>query len=197
MQGDTELVATVLGMPLNKAASILDKMGGLTGLMGFSESVLAEQAEISPLRAERLLAAIQLGQRVVEEKSLPLGIRLPDRAAVERWGKPKLGVLDHEELWVLCLDGNHNLKAAKLVAMGGIHGLHVTPRDVFRVGVREGASALVLVHNHPSGDPQASEEDIVFTRAAVQGASLVGVPILDHVIIAKNRSSSLLTSGLM
>ena len=85
--------------------------------------------------------------------------------------------------------------AARLVASGGIHGLHVAARDALRIALREGASAFVLVHNHPSGDPAPSPEDIAFTRAVERAAGVVGTPLLDHVVIARRRATSMLEAG--
>jgi DNA repair protein RadC len=75
--------------------------------------------------------------------------------------------------------------------------MHVAPRDVLRVAVREAASAFVLAHNHPSGDPAPSEEDIAFTRAGAQAAAVVGTPLLDHVVVARRQSRSMLELGLL
>jgi DNA repair protein RadC len=100
--------------------------------------------------------------------------------------------LDHEELWLLLLDGRNGLRAARRVASGGIHGLHVSVRDVLRIALREAASAFILVHNHPSGDPTPSGEDQTFTAAVTEGANLVGCPLLDHVIVARQRASSMI-----
>jgi DNA repair protein RadC len=83
------------------------------------------------------------------------------------------------------------------VASGGIRGLHIGVRDVLRLVLREAASAFVLVHNHPSGDPTPSDEDAAFTRAAVEGADAVGTPPLDHVIVVRQRASSMFDLGLV
>ena len=112
-------------------------------------------------------------------------------------GPPRLATLDHEELWLLALDGHHGLRAARLVASGGIHGLHVAARDALRIALREGASAFVLVHNHPSGDPAPSQEDVAFTRTVERAAAVVGTPLLDHVVIARRRATSMLEAGLL
>jgi DNA repair protein RadC len=95
------------------------------------------------------------------------------------------------------LDGNQGLRAARQVARGGLHGMHVGPRDPLRLALRDGGSAFVLVHNHPSGDPTASQEDIRFTAHVAQAADVVGVPLLDHVIVARNGYASLLDQGLL
>jgi DNA repair protein RadC len=98
---------------------------------------------------------------------------------------------------VLALDGRHGLRAARRVASGGIHGLHVTARDPLRIALREAASAFVLVHNHPSGDPTPSDEDLAFTRVVVEGAAAIGTPMLDHVVVARRRATSMLDAGLL
>ncbi|HEY6459601.1 MAG TPA: JAB domain-containing protein, partial [Polyangiaceae bacterium] len=142
-------------------------------------------------------AAIELGRRVTFAASLDASPKLPNREAVETWARPRLATLDHEELWVLALDGRHGLRAARRVASGGIHGLHVTARDPLRIALREAASAFVLVHNHPSGDPTPSDEDVAFTRAVAEGAAAIGTPLVDHVVVARRRSISMLDCGLL
>jgi DNA repair protein RadC len=137
------------------------------------------------------VAAIELGRRAMFAAALEAMSSLPDRDAVVAWARPKLATIDHEELWVLLLDGQNGLRAARRVASGGIHGLHVSVRDVLRIALREAASGFILVHNHPSGDPTPSREDETFTRAVTEGAKLVGCPLLDHVIVARQRVSSI------
>jgi DNA repair protein RadC len=134
---------------------------------------------------------VELGRRAALAASLDASVRLPNRAAVEAWARPRLATLDHEELWLLALDGHHGMKAARRVASGGIHGLHVSARDPLRIALREAASGFVLVHNHPSGDPTPSDEDVAFTRNVAGAAALVGVPMFDHVIVARRRSVSI------
>jgi DNA repair protein RadC len=201
--GDAELVAIVLGtgcagIPVGTlAATLLDDNGGVAGLARAGLGHLAQQAGMGPAKGARLAAAVELGRRAVFAASLDASPRMPDRAAVEGWARGRLATLDHEELWVLALDGRHGLRAARRVASGGIHGLHVGARDVLRVALREAASAFVLVHNHPSGDPAPSDEDIAFTRLVCEAASLVGTPLLDHVVVARRRASSMLELGLL
>jgi DNA repair protein RadC len=151
---------------------------------------------MGPAKGARLAAAVELGRRAVFAASLDAKPKLPDPRAAVAWARPRLATLDHEELWLLALDGRHGLRAARRVASGGIHGMHVAPRDVLRVAVREAASAFVLAHNHPSGDPAPSLEDVAFTRAVAHAASVVGTPLLDHVVVARTQSRSMLELGL-
>lgn len=95
----------------------------------------------------------------------------------------RLGGLDHEVVLALAVDGRNHLIQEFEVASGGRHGAAVTPADVLRPLIRAGASALLLLHNHPSGDATPSHEDIVMTKALSAAGTLVGIPLLDHVVI--------------
>ncbi len=124
-------------------------------------------------------------------------INLASSAEVARWGRIRLAELDHEQVWVLALDGRNGLRAAKRIAEGGLHGCSLDPRDVLRAVVREAASGFVLLHNHPSGDPTPSEEDIDLTNTVARAASVLGTPLVDHVIIAGGGHASLFDLGLV
>lgn len=201
--GDAELVAIVLGtgcagLPVTVlAAELLELHGGVGGLARTGIGDLADHPGMGQAKGARLAAAVELGRRAVFAASLDASPKLPDRAAVEAWARPRLSTLDHEELWVLVLDGRHGLRAARRAASGGVHGLHVGVRDVLRAALREAASAIVLVHNHPSGDPAPSDEDVAFTQAVAEGAAAVGTPLLDHVVVARRRASSMLELGMI
>ncbi len=201
--GDAELVSIVLGtgcagLPVGVlAATLLDDYGGVGGLARAGLGELSERQGIGPAKGARLGAAIELGRRAAFAATLEASPKLPDQVAVQAWARPRLATLDHEELWMLALDGRHGLRAARRVASGGIHGLHVGPRDVLRLALREAASAFVLVHNHPSGDPAPSDEDVAFTRMTASAASIVGTPLLDHVVVARRQSASMLSLGVL
>jgi DNA repair protein RadC len=170
---DAELVAMLLGAgggeaPLaSLAATLLEEHNGAAGLARAGIGELSQRSGIGPANAVRVAAAIELGRRAVLAASFDDAPILPDCDAVVAWARPKLATLDHEELWVLLLDGRNGLRAARRVASGGIHGLHVGVRDVLRVAIREAASAFVLVHNHPSG---------VMATSRLGGARIAGSP---------------------
>jgi DNA repair protein RadC len=201
--GDEELVAIVLGtgvagVPVTVlAAMLVAEHGGVGGLARAGIGELAQRSGVGTAKAARLAAAIELGRRAIDAASSEAPRRLADREAVERWARPRLATIDHEELWLLAVDGHYGLRAARRVASGGIHGLHVGTRDPLRIAIREAASAFVLVHNHPSGDPTPSAEDVAFTGSLADAAALVGTPLLDHVIIARRRAVSMLELGLI
>ncbi|MGH7270971.1 MAG: JAB domain-containing protein, partial [Polyangiaceae bacterium] len=201
--GDSDLVAIILGtgcagLPVCVlAAMLLEEHGGVAGLARAGVGELIQRAGIGTAKGARLAAAIELGRRASFEASLETIVRMPDRRAVEEWAHPRLAALDHEELWILALDGQHGVRTTRRIASGGIHGLHVAPRDPLRVALREGASGFVLVHNHPSGDPSPSREDVDFTRRLAEAAFVVGTPLLDHVVVARGRSTSMLEAGIL
>ena len=98
---------------------------------------------------------------------------------------------------MLAIDGHRRLRAARCVARGGLHGLGLHVRDPLRAAIREGASGIVLVHNHPSGDPTPSPEDIEFTRRFVCACDVVATPLIDQVIVAGREHTSLLSLGYL
>lgn len=102
-----------------------------------------------------------------------------------------------ERFVAVMLDAKNRVMGYSVIAMGGTTSCAVTPVDVFRAAVMSGAVGLVVMHNHPSGDPHPSQDDIVFTGRLVQCASLLGVRIIDHVIIAREGYYSFLDSGLL
>ncbi len=135
-------------------------------------------------RARAVAAAFELARRVERARA-----RLPDRLtsaeAVARWATARIGALTHEELWMLALDGRGNLRSVRNIARGGLHGASVRAADPLRAALRADASAFVLVHNHPSGDPTPSREDVALTARVAAAARIVGVPLLDHVVVAR------------
>lgn len=108
----------------------------------------------------------------------------------------EIASVDTEEFWVLALGPKKNLIRCKMLFRGTVDSCLVHPRDIFRFAYTENASSLIVAHNHPSGDPQPSTEDILFTRRLVRASDLLQVPILDHLIITQDAYTSLARSGL-
>jgi DNA repair protein RadC len=200
---DEELVALLLGTgnaaePVGVlAVRLLEEAGGVAGLARAGVGELTARSGVGRAKGARLAAAVELGRRVAAESSRPATEHFPESRAVDAWARPRLAALDHEELWLLALDGQNGLRAARRVALGGLHGLYVAARDPLRIAIREGASAFVLVHNHPSGDPTPSEPDVDFTRRVAQASNLVATPLLDHIIVASGGYASMLDLCLL
>jgi len=201
--GDSELLALLLGTGHSAesvevlAHRLLEEQGGLLGLARAGVGELAHRTGVGVAKGARIAAAVELGRRIAMANARLLMVRLPDARAVDAWGRPRLGALDHEELWMLALDGKNRLRAARRIASGGLHGMMVSPRDPLRAALREGASAFILLHNHPSGDPTPSGEDITFTGHVVEAARAVATPLLDHVVVTRGPFASMLELGLV
>ncbi len=198
---DADLVAILLGTGTPGApapvlaAQVLDRHGGLSGLANRGAGALAEQGGLGPVKALRLAAAIELGKRsrvVAAERPT-----LSGAADVARYFHGRIGSLVHEEMWVVSLDGRNRLRGSRRVAQGGLHGCAVSARDVLRAAIGDAASGFVLVHNHPSGDPTPSAEDVKMTEAVARAAAVVGVPLVDHVVVAGDLHASMLELGYL
>jgi DNA repair protein RadC len=199
------LIAAVLAPGASKSArataaseaavSLLCEMGGFGGLaratIGEIEAQLATapRLRLPPLAAaRRIAAAFELGRRAANDAVAPTSIA--SSADVAAWASMRLSSLDHEELWLLALDGRSRLRAVRCVAKGGLHGMGVRPADPIRLALRASASGFVLVHNHPSGDPTPSPEDVAFTQRVAAAAAVVGTPLLDHVVVVRGGFAS-------
>lgn len=99
-----------------------------------------------------------------------------------------MSLLNREELWIMCLDIRNRLLAIQTVAIGGLNTVSIKPADVFRPALKvDRTASIILVHNHPSGDPTPSWEDIQFTRMIKQAGELLGIEVLDHIIVGQWR----------
>jgi DNA repair protein RadC len=200
---DIELLALLLsrfarGEPeLAPAAALLDAAGGLVGVARASARQLASRHRLGISRAAHLAAAFEVGHRASVRRLLDERKFVGSFDSVAAWGRARIAALEHEEVWLLALDGQNRLVSATRIAQGGLHGCALTPRDVLSPALRDGASAIVLVHNHPSGDPTPSHEDIHMTRAVAVAADVLAIPLLDHVVVARGGACSLLELGAL
>ncbi len=135
------------------------------------------------MKAPVLRAELRLREQIGEYEP-GASMRSPERVAAVIG--PELRTLTVEQFWVLVVDGKHRLSAAVRVSEGTLTASIVHPREVFRPAVLHGGAAILLVHNHPSGDPGPSTEDVEVTRRMVEVGRLLGIPVLDHVIIGSD-----------
>jgi DNA repair protein RadC len=108
---------------------------------------------------------------------------------------PQFGTRPVEQFGVVLLDTKHRVLRTTVLSVGTLDASIVHPREVFRAAASAGAAALVLFHNHPSGDPTPSEDEVALTKRLVRAGDLMGIPVLDHVIVAENRFCSLKDRG--
>lgn len=173
---DVDLVALAIGVSEDEARKVLAFADG-----DVRSLARATYPGLTPLRASRLNACVELGRRVLAPRVLAGPIRTPVQAANLF---SDMALLEQEEMHVVGLDVRHRVVLRTCVARGTLNVVHVSPREVMRPMVRAGAAACLVAHNHPSGDAVPSDEDVDLTSRLKAAGDLVGVPVLDHVIIA-------------
>jgi DNA repair protein RadC len=198
--GDHELLALVLGhghgsrSALELASALLDRSGGVHGLARASAEELLDVAGIGRARAAQVLAAVELGRRTLSRapRARP---QVGSPRDVAAYLMPQFGSCAVEQFGVVLLDSKHRVVKTRLLSVGSLDASVVHPREVFRAAVLGGAAAVVLFHNHPSGDPTPSREDAELTKRLIAAGELMGIDVLDHVILADTRYVSLRESG--
>lgn len=198
--GDNELLALVLGSgsraadALELANRLLRQADGLHGLPRAGVSDLRAVAGVGRARAAQVLAAVELGRRtLLRNRAARPHLATPRQLAA--WLLPQFGAAAVEQFGVVMLDTRHRLVRVKLVSIGSLDSTVVHPREVFREAISAPASAIVLFHNHPSGDPTPSADDMVLTARMVTAGEIMGIEVLDHLILADGRYVSLMECG--
>ena len=195
-----ELLALVVGTG-TRGASALDVAGGLLadglrGLQGTSAVAIAGRVGLGEAKAARILAALELGARLASEgPSDDPVLRSPQEAA--RFLLPRYSGRAVETFGLLALDVRHRLRREVVVSVGCLTSSLVHPREVFQEAVVSRAAALILFHNHPSGDPEPSAEDLSLTRRLAAAGSLMGIEVLDHLVLGAGRFVSLKERGAL
>jgi DNA repair protein RadC len=191
---DVRVVAAVLGAGSPSeddrvvATQLLGRVGGLRGLARAGRRRLVDHGSLSRPHAETLLAALSLAKRLDHQRTeATRRARFGSPEAIGAWAATRLGGLEHEELWALCLDVKLQLLAARRVFRGGSHTVPVHVPTLLREVVAQGSHSFALVHNHPSGDPTPSEEDVTITARIARAAMTLDVPLIDHVVVGGHR----------
>jgi DNA repair protein RadC len=177
----TKLVADVIGTTTRKATDILSALGGIQGVAYASEAALCNVA-IPRSRARLVRAAFELARQSIGQPP-GLGVRLAGASEVWTHMRARLAGRAVEEFWAIALDIRHRVIVDTLLARGGLSGVEIHPRDVFRVLIKAGSAAVLFCHNHPSGDPAPSRADIELTTRLREVGDLCGIPVLDHVVV--------------
>ena len=198
-----ELLAIVLGTGgggqdvLELARQLLDVGdGSLRRLAQRPNAELLQSPGIGLTKAARLIAAFELGSRAAREER-PRVHRIREPEDVLRLFGPRLRDLQVEEFHLLALDSQSQVLREVLITRGLLNSSLVHPREVFRAAIAEAAAGIIVVHNHPSGDPTPSAEDRAATKQLCSAGRLLDVPVYDHVIIAGDRFVSFATAGLL
>jgi DNA repair protein RadC len=167
------------------ARSLLRRYGSLTGMAACSTAELAASPGLGPVKAQVLKCALEIGRRLNEE-GLPRKFKICCPGDVARLLGAGSRSLDTERFWVLHLDTKNTLKGSPFnVTRGILDASLVHPREVFREAIRTGAAAVILAHNHPSGDTSPSSEDLRMTRQLIEAGAVVDIKVLDHVVLGR------------
>jgi DNA repair protein RadC len=170
--------------------------GSLRRLAQRPRAELLQVRGVGPTKAARLLAAFELGGRLAREARPPVE-RIREPEDVVRLFQGRLRDLQVEEFHLLALDSQSQVLREVLVTRGLLNSSLVHPREVFRAAIAEAAAGIIVVHNHPSGDPTPSAEDRAVTQQLAAAGRLLDLPLYDHVIIAGDRFVSFACAGLL
>jgi DNA repair protein RadC len=191
---DAALLAILIrtGLPGLNAVQIAERLmhehRSLTGLAQAPLAALEKAAGMGPVKAQVLKAALELGRRLTEE-AVPVRASVRSPAQVAAVLREEARTLDRECFWVLLLDVKNRLvKDPVEVSLGLLDTCPAHPREVFREAILSSSANVILAHNHPSGDPAPSAEDIRLTKQLVNAGRTVGIPVLDHVILGRLRN---------
>ena len=187
---EAELLAIILrvgsdrGSAVELAQKLLANKGGLAWLEEASLAEICAHHGVGRAKAVQIKAALELGRRL-QRKPMDARpeIRSPEDAA--RILAPHMAALPRETLQVILLDGRHRMMDMAQIAEGRVNTVGASMADVFRDAVRRDCPAVILAHNHPSGDPSPSDDDAKLTRKAAEAGKILGVEVLDHVVIAR------------
>ena len=193
---DTELLAMLLRSGtrgqdvLTLSSRLVADAGSLAGLISWKEIDFKKLKGIGRVKALQLITVMEIARRVLGQKSEDAEqLSRPDRVA--SYFQTVIAGLEVEKFWVLCLNRKNRLLKRVEITSGTATSALAHPREVFREAIREAASAVVCVHNHPSGDPAPSAADMQVTRQLREAARTVDIPLLDHIILGRTGADPL------
>ncbi len=174
---------------------LLQCFGGLSGLHRASLEELTNQRGIGAAKAAQLKAAIELGRRLAVEapEERPVINSPEDAAGLVRY---EMSAFEEEHLRVLLLDTRNRVLDKVEVYHGSVNTSQVRVGEVFKAAIRRNTTAVIIIHNHPSGDPTPSPDDVAVTRACVEAGKLLDIEVLDHLVIGQGRYVSMKERGL-
>lgn len=198
---NAELLAILLrvGAPGENSVQVgqrlLHDLGGLPGLHRAAFEEVCNQHGIGPAKAAQIKAAIELGRRlaIVSQDELPTVHSPVDAANLVQY---EMSALEQEELRVMHLDTRNHVLHIETVYRGSLNSSQIRVGELFKSAIRRSAANIIVVHNHPSGDPTPSPDDVAVTRAIIQAGKLLDIEVLDHIVIGRGRFVSLKERGL-
>ncbi len=200
--GDAEMLSLLMEDgaegSLERAKDLLEACGGTLAGIGRSELArLRMTAGVGLKRASRLVAAAELGRRMVALESAEAVQQITSSEDVIRLMRPRLAELGHEECWVLYLSSSNRVVEQMRISQGGVQATVVDHRLLIKRALELLATQLILIHNHPSGSAQPSEPDKELTRRVVEAAALFDIRVVDHLILSRGDSYSFRAHGAL
>ncbi len=169
---------------------------GITAMMSMSVAELSSVRGVGAAKAATILAAVELGRRLSQKAAEKVEIvHGPEDAA--HYAMPRFRFEQKEHFAVMLLNTKNHILGLTDISIGSLSASIVHPREVFQAALRYAAAALILLHNHPSGDPSPSREDIQVTQRLVKAGKVMDIPVLDHIILGDNRFVSLKEKGML
>jgi DNA repair protein RadC len=174
---------------------LLSDFNGLAGLQKATFTEIKAQHGIGEAKAAVIKAAIDLGRRLASQttKDRPIVHSPEDAADLVQY---EMSALDQEQLRVITLNTRNHVLGVKTIYQGSLNSSQVRVGELFRPAIRENAAAIIIIHNHPSGDPSPSPDDVAITKAIITAGKLLDIQVLDHLIIGQGRFISLNRRGL-
>ena len=185
---DAELLAIILKTG-NKTENVIDMSNRLISKYGFDKLSMCSLTELQEIngigsaKACQIIALFELNKRHSYSKTQ--GKPIKTAKDVFEHCSPKLSSSDREHFMILHLDTKNRVIKDEIVSVGALTGTIAHPREVFKSAIKESAHSVILVHNHPSGDPTPSDEDLKMTERLLEAGEILGIKVLDHVIIGK------------
>lgn len=202
MLSNKEILAILLrtGMKgenvLDFAERLLTEAGGLAGLARMSVHDLTQLHGLGSAKASELKAALELGRRSVSADPMTRPV-VNSPQDIAHLVMEEMRFLDREHFRIVSLSTKNHVLGISSISIGSLNSSLVHPRECFKEAIRRNSNAIILLHNHPSGDPTPSREDIDVTRRLADGGQILGIEVLDHVIIGDNRYISLKERGIL
>jgi len=194
---DSELLAILLrtgskGNPVTRLAlELLKENGGLSALAGKTIESLIKTKGIGKDKAAALAAAFEIGRRIDSDKKWVSERKITSPADVADIFIPILRDEMQEHFIVICLNSSNKIIKYKIISTGTLNSSVIHAREIFKVAVDNNAASVILMHNHPSGNPEPSNEDIAITRRLAEAGKIMDIPVFDHIIVAGKKFVSL------
>jgi DNA repair protein RadC len=200
---DTELIAILLRTGtkgksvIQVAQDLIQKSGGLNNLTSQTSEAIQKQLGIGKDKAATLIAAFEISRRVDAQKKFFSIKKITSPGDIAEIFIPLLRDKVKEEFYVVCLNSANKITKMELISVGNLNSSVVHPREVFKVAVENNSANIILLHNHPSGNSEPSNEDISLTRKMVEAGKIMDIQVFDHIIIAGNKFTSLVEKRII